>query len=93
MLIDPNIIPHEAEILVVCFKDTWIRHPARQGKRRAPKFTVDIWSCYDRVEKDLQKNKQFSRGLSSRIYAASFLPSNYMEIFRCFEKGTRFEQN
>ena len=41
----------------------------------------------------MQKNKQFSRGLSSRIYAASFLPSNYMEIFRCFEKGTRFERN
>ena len=55
MLIDLNIIPHEAENLLVYFKDTWIGRPDRWGKRRAPKFTVHIWSCYDRVEKDLQK--------------------------------------
>ena len=44
--------------------------------------------------KGFAKNKQFSRGLASRIYAANFFsPSIYMEILRCFEKGTRFERN
>ena len=55
MLIDHNIIPHEAEKVLDYFEDTWIGRPDRRGRRPAPKFNINIWSCYDRVEKDLPK--------------------------------------
>ena len=55
MLIDYNIIPHEAEKVLDYFEDTWIGRPDRRGRRPAPKFNINIWSCYDRVEKDLPK--------------------------------------
>ena len=62
ILIDHNIIPHEAENLLDYFEDTWIGRPDRRGRRRAPKFNVALWSCYDRVEKDLPKTNNSVEG-------------------------------
>ena len=53
--IDPNNIPHETEYLLDYFEDTWIGRTDKWGWRRVPKFIVDTWLCYDRVEKDLKK--------------------------------------
>ena len=62
MLIDYNIIPHEAENVLDYFEDTWIGRPDRQGRLRAPKFHINIWSCYERVEKDLPKTNNSIAG-------------------------------
>ena len=62
MLIDSEIIPHEAENVLDYFEDTWIGRPDRRGRRRGPKFNIDIWSCYDRVEKDLPKTNNSVEG-------------------------------
>ena len=62
LLIDENIIPGEADSVLDYFEDNWIGRPDRRGRRRAPKYNVDMWSCFERVEKDLPKTNNSVEG-------------------------------
>lgn len=44
------------------FEDTWIGRPTRQGQRRNPKFSINMWNCHAAVAENLQKTNNTIEG-------------------------------
>ena len=44
MLSDENIIPGEVDSVLDYLEDNCIGRPDRRGRRRAPRYNVDMWS-------------------------------------------------
>ena len=59
---DENIYPVEALPIVDYYEDTWIGRPGRRNTRRPPKFEIEMWSCFERVQEDLPKTNNVIEG-------------------------------
>lgn len=44
------------------FEDTWIGRPTRNRRRRAPKFPISMWNCFNAVIDDLPKTNNSIEG-------------------------------
>ena len=48
-------IPAELELLYDYFEDNYLVRPERHGQQRAPNFTIEMWSMYQRAELGLPR--------------------------------------
>jgi len=67
ILKNSDVPPAESEQVIDYFKDTWIGHPQNRSRRRATKFSLEWWNCYEKVRARAPKtNNAHRRRVASR---------------------------
>lgn len=73
ILCDNNVFPPEAQPVLDYFEDTWIGRPDRRQRRRAPRFSHNMWNCYEGVLQNLPKTNNslegWHRGFQEQVCA------------------------
>ncbi|CAF4086659.1 unnamed protein product, partial [Rotaria magnacalcarata] len=63
------------------FEDTFIGRVIRNNRRRAPRFSVNMWNCFSRLDEELPQKNNSSEGWNRAIKnSARENPSIYESI-------------
>jgi hypothetical protein len=49
------------------FEDIYIGRAIRGGRRRCPRFSISMWSCYDRLAQQLARTNNCAEGWNKAI--------------------------
>jgi hypothetical protein len=55
------------------FEDTFIGRVIRNNRRRAPRFSVNMWNCFSRLDEELPRTNNSSEGWNRAIKVGSII--------------------
>ena len=62
ILKNSDVLPAESEQVIDYFEDTWISRPQNRSRRRATKFLLEWWNCYEKVRARAPKTNNTVEG-------------------------------